>query len=146
VNAEEFRLLRTRDTQVTAAITTAHGGKGIDWAAWDDRISNKEVLNSLKEFHKQQTSLLDSVIREDHQTAVKGQDAGWELFDEAVKSCKKSVEKSEEILTNGLEHCGSHFTIHQFHQFHRASGSTLISTGRHLLRSIIITTIICAMQ
>jgi len=101
VNAEEFRLLRTRDTQVTAAITTAHGGKGIDWAAWDDRISNKEVLNSLKEFHKQQTSLLDSVIREDHQTAVKGQDAGWELFDEAVKSCKKSVEKSEEILTNG---------------------------------------------
>lgn len=101
VNAEEFRLLRNRDAQVTTAISAAHGGKGIDWASWEDRISNKEVLQSLKDFHSQQTSLLDTVIAENHESAVRDRVNGWELFDEAVISCKKSVEKSEEIMRNG---------------------------------------------
>jgi hypothetical protein len=40
-------------------------------------------------------------LAEDHNAAVKGQTAGWNLFDQAVASCKKSVEKSETIVKNG---------------------------------------------
>lgn len=100
-NVEEFRLLRNRDTQVAAAIASGQSSKGVDWTAWEERIGNKDVLQSLKDFHSQQSALLDSVIKEDHAAAVAAQQAGWELFDAAVSSCKKSVEKSEEIYRNG---------------------------------------------
>merc|ERR1719476_1218656 len=40
-------------------------------------------------------------MKEDHMSAVKDQKAGWELFEAAVQSCEKSVEKSEDILRNG---------------------------------------------
>jgi len=101
-NAEEFRLLRARDSAVSALVGThATPPKAIDWASWESKISNKEVLSCLKDFHTQQTQLLDTVLKEDHMGAVKGQTAGWELFDASVKSCEKSVEKSELILRNG---------------------------------------------
>mmetsp|Transcript_12271 Transcript_12271/g.34377 ORF Transcript_12271/g.34377 Transcript_12271/m.34377 type:complete len:572 (-) Transcript_12271:115-1830(-) len=102
-NQEEFRLLRAKDTAVSNVIAGHQGSaaKAIDWASWEARISNKEVLACLKDFHTQQTSLLDSLAKEDHLAAAKGQTAGWELFDQAVSSCQKSVEKSEDILKNG---------------------------------------------
>jgi len=101
-NTEEFRLLRARDASV-AALVNAHTtpAKAIDWASWESKIANKEVLSCLKDFHSDQTKLLDTVLKEDHLGAVKGQTAGWELFDAATKSCEKSVEKSELILRNG---------------------------------------------
>jgi len=101
-NTEEFRLLRAADAKV-AALVHAHStpAKAIDWASWESKIANKEVLSCLKDFHSQQTSLLDTVLKEDHHKAVAGQTAGWELFDAAQKSCQKSVEKSELILRNG---------------------------------------------
>jgi hypothetical protein len=102
-NQEEFRLLRAKDTAVSTVIAGHQGSaaKAIDWASWEARISNKEVLTCLKDFHTQQTALLDSLAKEDHLAAAKGQTAGWELFDQAVSSCQKSVEKSEDILKNG---------------------------------------------
>jgi hypothetical protein len=101
-NSEEFRLLRVRDNAVAALVSAqAAPAKSIDWASWEGKISNKEVLSCLKDFHTQQTALLDAVVAADHVAAVKGQAAGWELFDDAVKSCEKSVEKSEDILKNG---------------------------------------------
>mmetsp|Transcript_5820 Transcript_5820/g.13745 ORF Transcript_5820/g.13745 Transcript_5820/m.13745 type:complete len:570 (-) Transcript_5820:83-1792(-) len=101
-NQEEFRLLRTRDAAVAGLVaSTAQAPKSIDWASWEARISNKEVLQCLKDFHSQQSALLDSVIAEDHLAAVHNKQAGWELFDSAVASCEKSVEKSEDILRNG---------------------------------------------
>merc|ERR1712232_1121131 len=68
---------------------------------WESKISHKEVVQCLKDFHKEQNALLDSVLKEDHLANVKAQTAGWELFDKSVDSCKKSVEKSEHILKNG---------------------------------------------
>merc|ERR1712232_293748 len=68
---------------------------------WESKISHKEVVQCLKDFHKEQNALLDSVLKEDHLANVKAQTAGWELFDKSVDSCKKSVEKSEHILQNG---------------------------------------------
>mmetsp|Transcript_90896 Transcript_90896/g.253852 ORF Transcript_90896/g.253852 Transcript_90896/m.253852 type:complete len:572 (-) Transcript_90896:259-1974(-) len=102
-NQEEFRLLRAKDTAVSNVIAGHQGSaaKAIDWASWEARISNKEVLACLKDFHTQQTAILDSLAKEDHLAAAKGQTAGWELFDQAVASCQKSVEKSEDILKNG---------------------------------------------
>jgi len=101
-NTEEFRLLRMRDTAVASLISTqSKPATNIDWNAWESRINNKEVFQCLKDFHGQQSSLLDSVLAEDHLASVKGQTAGWELFDDAVKSCEKSVEKSETIMRNG---------------------------------------------
>lgn len=101
-NNEQFRLLRARDTAVASLITaTEKPAPKIDWAAWEARINNKEVFQCLKDFHSQQTDLLDSVLGEDHVASVKAQTAGWELFDDAVKSCEKSVEKSETIMKNG---------------------------------------------
>jgi len=101
-NTEEFRLLRMRDTAVASLISTqSKPATTIDWNAWESRINNKEVFQCLKDFHGQQSSLLDSVLAEDHLASVKGQTAGWELFDDAVKSCEKSVEKSETIMRNG---------------------------------------------
>jgi hypothetical protein len=102
-NQEEFRLLRAKDTAVSTVVAghSAPATKPIDWASWEARISNKEVLQCLKDFHTQQTSILDSLAKQDHLAAAKGQTAGWELFDQAVASCQKSVEKSEDILKNG---------------------------------------------
>jgi hypothetical protein len=100
---EEFRLLRARDTNVSAAI--ASGGeaatKPIDWAKWEGQVAHKEVVQCLKDFHTQQNVLLDAVLKEDHLASVKARTAGWELFDASVKSCEKSVENSHDILKNG---------------------------------------------
>eukprot|EP00933_Yihiella_yeosuensis_P039238 TRINITY_DN3319_c0_g1_i1.p1 TRINITY_DN3319_c0_g1~~TRINITY_DN3319_c0_g1_i1.p1 ORF type:complete len:571 (+),score=169.11 TRINITY_DN3319_c0_g1_i1:82-1794(+) len=101
-NQEEFRLLRARDSYVHGLVASSQEApKAIDWAAWESKISNKEVLGCLKGFHQQQSALLDAVLKEDHAAAVKKQTEGWELFDAAVSSCQKSVEKSETILKNG---------------------------------------------
>mmetsp|Transcript_69135 Transcript_69135/g.164740 ORF Transcript_69135/g.164740 Transcript_69135/m.164740 type:complete len:573 (+) Transcript_69135:89-1807(+) len=100
-NQEEFRRLRVRDSQVTTLVDSAQAPKGIDWSAWEGKISNKEVLGCLKGFHEQQSTLLEQVLKEDHSAAVKKQTEGWELFDASVQSCQKSVEKSEQILQNG---------------------------------------------
>jgi len=101
-NGEEFRLLRARDAAVSGLITSqSKPAATIDWAAWESRISNKEVFQCLKDFHTQQSALLDSVNGEDHLASVQAQTAGWELFDASVKSCEKSVEKSEQIMRNG---------------------------------------------
>lgn len=101
-NLEEFRLLRSRDAAVASTIDAAKTTpKTINWSAWEERIAHKEVLQCLKDFHTQQSALLDGVLGEDHLAAVKSQTAGWDLFDAAVKSCEKSVEKSNEILSNG---------------------------------------------
>jgi len=101
-NQEEFRLLRARDSAVSSLVAAQSAApKTIDWASWESRISNKETLQCLKDFHAQQTALLDAVLKEDHHNAVKEQKAGWELFDDAVGSCEKSVEKSQQILRNG---------------------------------------------
>jgi hypothetical protein len=45
--------------------------------------------------------LLESVKAENHADAVKSQSNGWELFDDAVQSCAKSVEASEHLVRNG---------------------------------------------
>lgn len=101
-NQEEFRLLRARDSSVAAVISsTSKPASAIDWSAWEGKISNKEVFSCLKDFHSQQSAILDTVLAEDHMAAVKAQSEGWKLFDEAVKSCEKSVEKSETIMKNG---------------------------------------------
>merc|ERR1712241_377739 len=55
----------------------------------------------LKDFHAQQSAMIDAVLAEDHSAAVKGQTEGWELYDQAKESCDKSVEKSQQILRNG---------------------------------------------
>lgn len=96
----EFRETRNRDTAVSAVISKG-GATKVDWASWEQRIVHKDLLTHLKDFHTQQETLLNSVLKEDHAAAVKGGTAGWELFDAAVKSCEKSVEKSEEIVKNG---------------------------------------------
>jgi len=101
-NQEQFRLLRARDTAVASVIEgQAAAPKTIDWASWESRISNKETLECLKAFHSQQTAILDAVLSEDHKQAVKAQEEGWELYEDAKESCAKSVEKSQQILRNG---------------------------------------------
>jgi len=101
-NQEQFRLLRARDTTVTATIASGSTApKSIDWTSWESKISNREVVKCLKDFHAQQSTLLDAVIAEDHLSAVKKQTQGWELFDASITSCEKSVEKSADILKNG---------------------------------------------
>jgi len=101
-NVQEFQLLRARDSAVSAAVAKSQASTtGIDWAAWEQRVGNKEVFSCLKDFHTQQTALLDSIAKEDHTAAVQGQTEGWELFEKAKSSCAHSVEKSNEILENG---------------------------------------------
>jgi len=101
-NQEAFRLLRARDSMVTAVVEgQVAAPKAIDWSAWEGRIGNKETFECLKAFHAQQTAILDSVLAEDHSKAVKEQKEGWELYDQAKDSCDKSVEKSQQILRNG---------------------------------------------
>jgi hypothetical protein len=101
-NTEEFRLLRARDTAVSGLVASqSKPAATIDWNAWESRIGDKETFTCLKAFHTQQTAMLDAVLGEDHLASVKSQTAGWELFDDATKSCEKSVEKSEQIMRNG---------------------------------------------
>jgi hypothetical protein len=99
---EEFRLLRSHDAAVASTIASSKAApRVIDWDAWEAKISHKEVLHCLRDFHEQQTKLLDTVLEADHLQSVKSQTEGWDLFDASVASCKKSVEQSEDILKNG---------------------------------------------
>lgn len=99
---EEFRLLRAHDAAVSGTIAASKSApKVIDWEAWESKISHKEVLHCLRDFHEQQTQLLESVLKTDHVQSVKADTTGWDLFDASVSSCKKSVENSEHILKNG---------------------------------------------
>jgi len=102
-STSEWAKLRAVDGAVTSLVerTSKTAPKQVDWKSWESRISNKEVFGCLKEFHTQQTALLDSVLAQDHNAAVIAQKDGWELFDEAVVSCRKSVESSEQIVRNG---------------------------------------------
>jgi hypothetical protein len=101
-NMEEFRMLRARDVAVTSVVdSNVAPPKPIDWASWESKISNKDTFQCLKDFHAQQTALLDAVLAEDHTTAVKAQTEGWELYDAAKESCDQSVQKSQQILRNG---------------------------------------------
>merc|ERR1719240_466268 len=97
----EFRETRLRDNAVSAVIRKAGSAKGVDWASWEQRKVHKDLLTHLKDFHTQQEAVLNKVLAEDHAAATKAQTAGWDLFDAAVKSCEKSVEKSEDIVKNG---------------------------------------------
>lgn len=99
---EEFRLLRARDAAVAASVAKSEAPrKTIDWAAWESKIGNKETFQCLKDFHSQQSAMIDAVLKEDHVGALKSQTQGWELFADAQDSCAKSVEKSQQILQNG---------------------------------------------
>lgn len=57
---------------MTSLVESGSSAKPIDWASWDARISNKEVLGCLKSFHEQQSTLLEQVLKEDH-----GASATW---------------------------------------------------------------------
>jgi len=98
-----FRNTRASDTAVTLKIKSAEEAskKPIDWAHWESTISHSDLVSSLREFHDSQISLLDAALKEDHRAKVTGQTQGWDLFENAVKSCEKSVENSEEIVKNG---------------------------------------------
>lgn len=100
-NVEEFRQLRVRDTEVATVAGTSGAPATIDWAAWEAKVSHKEVVACLKDFHAQQSALLEGVLKEDHSANVKSRAAGWDLFEASVKSCEKSVQKSNDIWRNG---------------------------------------------
>merc|ERR1712232_1322461 len=113
---------------------------------WESKISHKEVVQCLKDFHKEQNALLDSVLKEDHLANVKAQTAGWELFDKSVDSCKKSVEKSEHILQNGARALWISFHNPPISLLSQSSGSMRTSTGRRSSRSTTSTTITSAVR
>jgi len=98
-----FRDARNRDTIATTLIqsTQAQPPKPIDWKQWEDTIAHKDMVTYLKDFHASQVSMLDNVLKEDSKAIVESQKDGWALFDAAVKSCEKSVEKSKDIVKNG---------------------------------------------
>merc|ERR1719265_1914947 len=101
-NAETFRVLRARDTEVASALAAgSQAPRTINWSDWEGRIGHKEILTCLKDFHAQQSALLKSAGSQDHAASVQARTAGWDLFDASVQSCEKSVEKSQDILNNG---------------------------------------------
>lgn len=100
--AQAFRKTRAADTQVTTTIKEAEKkAPAIDWAQWESSITHTDLVHNLRDFHDEQMRLLDGVLSEDHKAKVLSQTQGWDLFEDAVKSCEKSVEKSEEIVRNG---------------------------------------------
>jgi hypothetical protein len=101
-DAVAFRDARAADAAVKLALSagTKNADK-IDWAQWEKGIAHTDVVSALKNFHEQQTALLDGFAGADHKAAVEGSTAGWSLFDAAVASCEKSVQQSDSILRNG---------------------------------------------
>mmetsp|Transcript_38204 Transcript_38204/g.91831 ORF Transcript_38204/g.91831 Transcript_38204/m.91831 type:complete len:570 (+) Transcript_38204:66-1775(+) len=100
-DVRSFRETRVRDAKVSNVSAATHAPTAVDWAKWEDQITHKEVVASIKHFHTEQMKLLDAVKAEDHAAAVQTQTNGWELFDDAVTSCAKSVEASEHLVRNG---------------------------------------------
>lgn len=96
-----FRDARAADAAVKQALASAKPAAAIDWTQWETNLAHGEVVTALKAFHQQQTELLDGFSKADHAAAVSAQTSGWSLFDAAVVSCEKSVQKSESILRNG---------------------------------------------
>ena len=99
-----YRDLRNRDgtlQNMTRKFTDPSKTTDIDWAKWEDSIEHKDLVRTLKEFHKQQMAILDKVGSSDHAAAVAAQTGGWEIYEAAVDECKDAVKASEEIVRNG---------------------------------------------
>ncbi|KAF8821349.1 hypothetical protein IE077_002127 [Cardiosporidium cionae] len=104
-DANEWRALRNRDLVVQTVIDRYDPKRvaftEVQWKKWEDSISHQPIVKCLKNFYEHQLALIDSVLKEDHRQIVHSQIKGWTLFEEAVKSCEKSVEKSEALVANG---------------------------------------------
>jgi len=100
---QAFRRTRAIDTQITNAIKDVEDVKlpVIDWSHWESSITHTDLVHNLKSFYDEQMRVLDNVLEENHAEKVQSQTDGWNIFEDAVESCKKSVEKSEEIVQNG---------------------------------------------
>uniref|UniRef100_A0A0G4FDG4 Uncharacterized protein n=1 Tax=Chromera velia CCMP2878 TaxID=1169474 RepID=A0A0G4FDG4_9ALVE len=101
-DSSQWRAIKAKDSVVEGTISA--GGTApppIDWAKWDAAISHKNIVSSMKGFHDAQVAILDAALKEDHSKEVLSHTKGWDLLDSSVKSCEKSVEKSEEIVANG---------------------------------------------
>ncbi|PHJ22258.1 hypothetical protein CSUI_003887 [Cystoisospora suis] len=105
---------RSRFSATTMATTGAplrgEGARetGIDWSTWEKEINHKDLVQCMKSFYTSQMKIFDDAeaslrnlekIKDLQRNP--GLMKGWTLYDEAIKSCTKSVEKSEELLTNG---------------------------------------------
>ena len=93
--------MRNRDSVLASKARAETKTPGIDWAKWEELIEHKDLVKSLRAFHEQQMSVLDKIADSDHESAVKEQRQGWELYEAAVDECKEAVQASEEILRNG---------------------------------------------
>ncbi|SBS83071.1 conserved protein, unknown function [Plasmodium ovale] len=77
--------------------------KKIDWTAWDDKISNKELLLCMKNFYDSQMSALEE-LESSEEKELKGKKSEEEtLFDEALKNCKSAEENSAKLLIDGAK-------------------------------------------
>ncbi|KEP66652.1 UNVERIFIED_CONTAM: hypothetical protein HHA_268830 [Hammondia hammondi] len=107
-NAAAWRKLRDGAQEVQTVIerqSTPGKPQQIDWAKWDSQIAHKDILNCLKTFYTSQVQILDRALGALETAKLpapcEGAEKGWALFDAALNACAKSVEKSEEMLSNG---------------------------------------------
>lgn len=106
-DAAAFRAARAADASVQETIDTSQNKpQPIDWSKWSGQIQHKDLVENLKAYHDQTVSMLDGLIKEDHNHAIDGLQFRSEhnaMYDAAVKSCEESVQASETIVANGAK-------------------------------------------
>eukprot|EP00916_Digyalum_oweni_P015323 GHVL01025065.1.p1 GENE.GHVL01025065.1~~GHVL01025065.1.p1 ORF type:complete len:571 (-),score=107.37 GHVL01025065.1:121-1833(-) len=75
--------------------------KSVDWEKWEKAIGHTQLVQCMRSFHDSQMENIEKISKEDHKDAVLSQTKGWNLYDDAIKSCAVAVEKSDEIVANG---------------------------------------------
>ncbi|SOV10865.1 conserved protein, unknown function [Plasmodium gaboni] len=76
--------------------------KPIDWADWNEKISNKELLSCMKNFYDNQMKMFQELGREKEEGNLKeGEEE--KIFEDALKNCKESEENSKKLLVDGAK-------------------------------------------
>lgn len=102
-DAHAWHNIRARETHCEGYIKKYNPKQTptINWKQWEETIQHRELLTSLKDFHMHQTTQLTALQQENHDGAIGEQTEGWDIYQEAVKSCESSMGRSEALLADG---------------------------------------------
>lgn len=105
---EAWQSLRQTDQRISSLIKKTEDGASkhhkIDWDKWESEIAHKDFVKRMRAHYEQQYGVLSSLLEERRRQRLQGVEnfsRGWELFENARKSCEASVKQSEALLKSG---------------------------------------------
>lgn len=104
-DAVAFRSARALALDVTNVTSAPAANTKIDWAKYQSEVRHQELVKLIKEYHDQQVSQLDNLLKEDHMAEAKKAHlaSADPLYNDMLTTANNAVEQSEAIVANGAK-------------------------------------------